>query len=141
MGRVSRIVLEYGNVSRSEGSKTSFKSFVRVACTEGSLASKDAVARVDFNINPGFSKPTSSAKEPNDKSLGFTYEYSMARTYPCVMTVHFSSGLGLPKLQINYEVVAASKVARRIIVEMPTKCEAKSRPGVVVFEAGSEEDV
>lgn len=139
--RVSRIVLEYGNVSRKEGSKTCFKSFVRVASTEGSLASKGAVTRVDFNINPGFSKPTASAKEPNDKKLGFTFEYSMARSYPCVMTVHFSSDLGLPKLQINYCVIEASKVDRRIIIEMPAEGKAKSRPGLVVFEAGSEEDV
>jgi len=139
--RVSRIVVEYGNVSRSDGNKISFTSFVKVVFTEGSLASKSAVARVDFNINPSYNKPTASAKEPNDKRLGFTYEYSMARRYPCVMTVHFLSGLDLPKLQINYEVVEAPKLARRIIVEVPAEREQNYRLGVVVFEAGAHEDV
>eukprot|EP00746_Dinoflagellata_sp_MGD_P010397 gnl/MRDRNA2_/MRDRNA2_121442_c0_seq1.p1 gnl/MRDRNA2_/MRDRNA2_121442_c0~~gnl/MRDRNA2_/MRDRNA2_121442_c0_seq1.p1 ORF type:complete len:1077 (-),score=162.84 gnl/MRDRNA2_/MRDRNA2_121442_c0_seq1:201-3431(-) len=139
--RVSRIVLEYGNVSRSDGSKTSFTTFLRVASTEGSLASKNAVARVDFNINPSYSKPTATTKDPNDKRLGFAFEYSMARTYPCVMTVHFLSSLNIPKLQINYEVVEAPKVARRIIVEVPAERETNSRAGIVVFEAGAQEDV
>jgi len=114
---VNRIVIEYGNISRGGGaSKTSFTTFLKVVSAEGARMPKTLVSRVDFNINPGYSKPTATAKEPNNKSLGFTFEYAMARTYPCFMTAHFCGEVGL-QLSIQYQVQEVAKVARRVIIE------------------------
>ena len=82
------------------------------------MADKGSVAKVDFNINPGYSKPTASLKESNDKTLGFTFEYAMARAYPCHMTIHFKSELGLPKLVIEHYVQDEPKTTRRILLQL-----------------------
>ena len=69
-----RIVLQYGNTSSGRGSKRSYTTFLKVVSAEGGAPEKGSVVKVDFNINPGYSKPTSTAKEPTDKSLGFVFE-------------------------------------------------------------------
>ena len=112
-----RIILLYGNTSSGRGSKRSYTTFLKVVSTEGAVPDKGCVVKVDFNINPGYSKPTSTAKEPTDKSLGFTFEYAMARAYPCHMTVHFKSDLGLPKLVIEHFVRDEAKTSRRVLVQ------------------------
>ena len=66
-----RLVLQYGNTSSGRGSKRSYTTFLKVVQAEGGVPEKGSVVKVDFNINPGYAKPTSTAKEPNDKSLGF----------------------------------------------------------------------
>ncbi|CAE7223635.1 kif4 [Symbiodinium sp. CCMP2592] len=114
-----RIVLQYGNTSSGRGSKRSYTTFLKVASVDGSCPKEGCVAKVDFNINPGYSKPTSTAKEPSDKSLGFTFEYAMARAYPCHMTVHFKSDLGLPKLVIEHYVRDEAKTSRRVLLQLP----------------------
>lgn len=132
--RVSRIILEYGNISRTNGSKISFTTFVKLALTEGNAASKSLISRVDFNINPGYSKPTASVKEPTEKKLGFAFEYAMARAYPCFISVFFSKESGLPNLAIQYVVQEEAKVTRRIVLDMPLV--SRNRPGrEIIFQA------
>mmetsp|Transcript_104119 Transcript_104119/g.333880 ORF Transcript_104119/g.333880 Transcript_104119/m.333880 type:complete len:1050 (-) Transcript_104119:186-3335(-) len=119
--RVTRILLEYGSVSKSDGSKTSYTSFVRVVSVAGASASvKSIIEKVDFNINPGYSKPTATSKEPKNKQLGYAFEYAMARSYPCWMTIHFQGALGLPKVLLEFDVQERPKVARRIVIQLPS---------------------
>eukprot|EP00913_Durusdinium_trenchii_P012068 g11336.t1 len=101
------------------GSKRSYTTFLKVVQAEGGPPEKGSVLKVDFNINPGYAKPTATAKEPNDKSLGFAFEYAMARAYPCHMTVHFKPELGLPKLIIEHYVRDEPKTSRRILIQLP----------------------
>ncbi|CAK9018797.1 unnamed protein product [Durusdinium trenchii] len=114
-----RLVLQYGNTSSGRGSKRSYTTFLKVVQAEGGPSEKGSVLKVDFNINPGYAKPTATAKEPNDKSLGFAFEYAMARAYPCHMTVHFKPELGLPKLIIEHYVRDEPKTSRRILIQLP----------------------
>lgn len=111
-----RIVLQYGNTSSGRGSKRSYTTFLKPVLTEGK-ALENSVVKVDFNINPGYSKPTATSKEQNDKALGFTFEYAMARAYPCYMTVHFRPELSLPKLVIEYCVSDEPKTSRRVLIQ------------------------
>jgi len=113
-----RLVLQYGNTSSGSGSKRTYTTFFKVVSAEGGVSEKGSVLKVDFNINPGYAKPTSTAKEPNNK-LGFTFEYAMARAYPCHMTVHFKPELGLPKLVIEHYVRDEAKTCRRILLQLP----------------------
>mmetsp|Transcript_3695 Transcript_3695/g.9396 ORF Transcript_3695/g.9396 Transcript_3695/m.9396 type:complete len:1002 (+) Transcript_3695:77-3082(+) len=113
----SRLVLEYGNTSQSAGSKISFTTFLKVVKVEGSLINKKAITHVDFNINPGYSKPTASCRDATDKKLGFTFEYAMARPFPCVITAHSAKEVGIV-LTINYTVQTSARFARRIIIEV-----------------------
>ena len=112
-----RLVLQYGNTSSGSGSKRTYTTFFKVVSAEGGVSEKGSVLKVDFNINPGYAKPTSTAKEPNNK-LGFTFEYAMARAYPCHMTVHFKPELGLPKLVIEHYVRDEAKTCRRILLQL-----------------------
>ena len=103
--------------SSGSGSKRTYTTFFKVVSAEGGVSEKGSVLKVDFNINPGYAKPTSTAKEPNNK-LGFTFEYAMARAYPCHMTVHFKPELGLPKLVIEHYVRDEAKTCRRILLQL-----------------------
>ena len=111
-----RILLQYGNTSSGRGSKRSYTTFVKPVLTEGK-ALENSIVKVEFNINPGYSKPTATSKEQNDKSLGFTFEYAMARAYPCYITVHFRPELSLPKLVIEYYVSDEPKTSRRMLIQ------------------------
>jgi len=92
------------------------------------------VAKVDFNINPGYNKPTASVREPEAKA-GAVFEYSMGRRFPCYITVHFRTELNLPSIEIQYSVQDTSKTARRIIVDLPVSGSTLRRPKQVDFEA------
>lgn len=112
-----RVVVEYGNLVGPKGAKTSYTTFGKIVKIEGQQKQSCAptITRVDFNINPGYHKPTASVKEVKNKSMGFTFEYAMGRCYPCVMTIHFDRGL--PKLVIRY-YVQDNPTARRVILEI-----------------------
>lgn len=112
-----RLVLQYGNTSSGSGSKRSYTTFFKVISAEGGVPEKGSILKVDFNINPGYSKPTATVKEANNKSLGYAFEYAMARAYPCHMTVHFKPELGLPKLVIEHYVRDEPKTSRRILLQ------------------------
>lgn len=129
--RTHRIVLEYGNTRKAAGSKTSYTTFVKVPVVDGPSVSK-VLAKVDFNINPGFDKPTSTTQSPDNKAGG-SFEYAMARAYPCHMTVNFAKELNLPKLSIPYWVQDKRKTSRRIIMEFPKG--GLRRPAEAVFNA------
>jgi len=130
-----RITLEFGNTAKKAGSKTAYVSFVKPTKTEHLPKDmSNAVAKVDFNINPGFSKPTASVKDPSSKT-GALFEYAMARSYPNVMTVHFHKDLGLPQLVIRYYVQDAKSTSRRIVVELPRGGMKRRRGGSVEFHA------
>merc|ERR1712167_147719 len=57
---ICRVVLEFGNTAKA-GKKTSYTTFLKVPLFEGGPDKdpKGPVEKVDFNINPGYSKPTS----------------------------------------------------------------------------------
>jgi len=131
-----RVVVEYGNVSKAAKSKTSYTTFAKIPLVEG--GPKDVatglLAKVDFNINPGYSKPTSSVVRPDGK-VGAHFEYTMARSYPCFITVHFKKELGLPAVIIEYEVQDESPTSRRLVLEMPIRALGGRRPGQATFDA------
>lgn len=129
--RANRLVLEFGNTSKASGNKVVFTTFCKVPSVEGVLAKKDMLARVDFNINPGYAKPTASVTRANDDKLGFSFEYSMARPFPCEMTVHLAGDAGL-QLRICYVVQAVDRISRRVVVQF-LKPKGSAKPSQVTF--------
>jgi len=124
---VCSILLEYGSTARPSGtSKTSFVTFLKVVRVEGSKKLERPIMKVEFNINPGYNKPTSTCTQPV-KHL-YTFEYTMARAYPCVMTVHFRKELALPPVEIDFEVQDQPKVARRVVVQTTVQQLGQGRP-------------
>jgi len=135
----TRLVLEYGNTaspSSSTSSKILFRTFLRVLSGIGNYSAKTQmpVRRVDFNINPGYDKPTATASTgPLSSSNGssafdkktktFSFEYAMAREFPCWMTVVFDGDKGLmgwKRLVIPYQVQSWSGCfGRRIVIQLP----------------------
>jgi hypothetical protein len=90
---------------------------------------------VSFNINPGFDRPTAVVDRPNDKALGFAFEYAMARPYPCFMRLEFVGDT--PPLTIEYYVAtpeSGKRIARRIAIAQPLKV-PRSRKGGIRFDA------
>ena len=135
-----RVVLEYGNTAKQSGGRTSYTTFVKViskdkaSCPGGKLD----VQKVDFNINPGYTKPTASIRRddkrrPNDddtgynaKSRRFSFEYTMGRRYPCFMTIHLESWCNI---SIPYHVQECTSVfKRRIIIQIPKSSSNPRRP-------------
>eukprot|EP00397_Hematodinium_sp_SG-2012_P004277 GEMP01004288.1.p1 GENE.GEMP01004288.1~~GEMP01004288.1.p1 ORF type:complete len:1118 (+),score=289.91 GEMP01004288.1:86-3439(+) len=148
-----RVVIEYGNISDMGGAKTDYTTFCKHVvvrrgagdgCSPQGKTKAPTIARVDFNINPGYSKPTASLNAANDKVLGFAFNYAMARGYPCVMTLHFEDGV-VPDVRIDYHVQDVSSVKRRIIIEVPQPTQhtqhtvpggaRRAQKGAVIFDA------
>ena len=127
--KARRLVLEYGNTAHENGAKTVYVSFARVVRAEGcNDLPKEVIAKIDFNINPGYDKPTESVREPNGKGGVFEFRYAMARTFPCVTTVTFKPEVGVPPLVLEYVVqrppgsnTAVQKCVRRIVLQLPPK--------------------
>ena len=133
------LLLEYGNEAvATSGGKTAYKTFVRVLRRAGT-GSADTIRRVTFNINPSYDRPTAIVDRPNDKVLGYTFDYAMGREYPCVVRVEF---VERPPLTIEYFVRDCCKessgecrqVAWRLAVPAPptTKGKMLSKKGIVV---------
>jgi predicted esterase len=117
------LVLGYGNtISEKTKGKADYSTFVKVA--DGDI---DAIERVAFNINPGYDKPTVVLQAPNSNGGVWSFDYAMARSYPCHITVHFRQQTGLPSLKIEYYVQETSKFMRRIAIELPAGQVNKSR--------------
>lgn len=156
----SRLILEYGNVvtkskpatkakvanevSKASSQKIEFTTFVREASREiGNncrIGSFPPIARVEFNINPSFAKPTAVQKRSNDKKLGYSFNYAMTRSYPCIITIHFETltirkvtsetkvkVVKFPPLVIQYRV-RNDITKRRIVLEIG--CSAGEGPGL-----------
>jgi len=72
---VNRIVIEYGNKCKNDQSKISYTTFCKDILRDGiSKNNNFKISKVNFNINPGYEKPTSSLQNKNDKILGYTFE-------------------------------------------------------------------
>jgi hypothetical protein len=123
-----RIVLEYGCTTTGRGPhQTAYTTFVRVVGLEGYGGSNGGsnggsdgggLARVGFNINPDYKKPTATVLRPSSKR-GAEFEYVMGRSFPCFITVTFSPELGnIPELLLKFWTVDGG-VARRVVVESP----------------------
>jgi len=115
---MSRVVLEYGNTTKEAGAggKTAYTTFLKVRSCEGLPKGQVVVARVGFNINPGFAKPTATVLKPPPK--GASYCYAMARPFPCHISVAFDKALALPALTLEY-CVQDAPMSRRVVVEFP----------------------
>lgn len=130
----SRVVLEFGNSAKIAKGKTSYTTFVKTPIVEGGPKnSKGPIAKVDFNINPGYAKPTATVSNPDVKT-GALFEYTMGRSYPCFVTVHFRPEWGLPQVTIEYVVQDEAMTKRRIVVDMPTTALGCKRPGQATFD-------
>ena len=135
------MVIEYGNTARPQGNKTLFSTSVVVKKVTGlgKLKSDQLISRVAFNINPGYDRPTFVATEADAKGSTkgqYTYDYAMARTFPCVTTVYFKDNVGLPPIELDWDVqdwdentdVGRQNKSqgkpfsekRRVIIELPT---------------------
>ena len=114
------LVLQYGNTrcEKTAGGtgKTNYSTFVKV--TDGDRA---AIDRVSFNINPAYAKPTASLKACNCGGGVFSFDYAMARAYPCYITVDFKPQVGLPPLTIEYTVQEQRKFTRRLALQLPSQ--------------------
>lgn len=137
----ARLVLEYGNTANPQGNRTLFSTSVAVKKVNGleNLKSDQIISRVEFNINPSYDRPTFVAREADTKGPKkgqYVYDYAMARTFPCVITVHFKDKVGLPPIELGWcvqdwnedtDVGRQSKSEgkpfsekRRIIIQLPT---------------------
>ena len=101
---------------------------------------RGAIQSVSFNINPGYDKPTAVLKAPNGSGGVWSFEYAMARPYPCEMTVQFQPQMGLPPLTIEYYVQQERKFMRRVAIELPAasakprRAVGKGKGGIVLEE-------
>lgn len=124
------LLLEYGNTASAKGAKTSFKTYARVVAGRGSIK------KVSFNINPSFDRQTEVVEHANDSHLGFTFEYAMARPYPCHLKVEFAKDV--PPLTIEYRVRTLEDFqgmpcfSRRVAIDMPIKLRGKRQTPLVV---------
>jgi hypothetical protein len=116
-GRV--VVLSYGstkweNTGASTG-KTNYSTFVKLVDGD-----RTALERVTFNINPSYTKPTATLTSPNCSGGGvWSFDYAMARPYPCEIVLRFKAETGLPPMKIEYFVQDQRKFSRRVAVELP----------------------
>lgn len=108
------IVLEYGNDAQKNGSKTKYTASVRLKGAENLESLK--VTKVDFNINPDFARPTATHTSSNGLKSAFVFGYTMARAFPCYMTVHFNIA-SVPPLLIEYYHQPAN-CRRRMVLEL-----------------------
>jgi hypothetical protein len=147
----NRVVLEYGSTAMQAGGKTTYTTFLRVINITSRGSSKESdtisVTRVDFNINPGFDKPTATVSKKDAKNQGklYEFEYSMARRFPCFMIISFGSedisnsassavNATLPKLKIEYMVQDSPHAEstlpytfkRRIVIQMNQRIESRT---------------
>eukprot|EP00929_Paragymnodinium_shiwhaense_P120954 TRINITY_DN9303_c0_g1_i1.p1 TRINITY_DN9303_c0_g1~~TRINITY_DN9303_c0_g1_i1.p1 ORF type:complete len:1211 (+),score=127.57 TRINITY_DN9303_c0_g1_i1:324-3635(+) len=137
--KASRLVLKYGSKRDDGCQKKSWTTYVKVTKAEGD-ASMDAIQKVDFNINPSYSKPTATAKDM--KGLGFSFEYSMAREYPCFMTVHFRPNTGIPKLSLNFWVQPDKNASKNIVIDIsPDVTAGKSNTKEIQLDVEPPQDV
>ena len=136
---MSSVVLEYGNISSCVGSSsnTCFATFCKEVHRKNSAKKLPKLSKVDFNINPHYSKPTATVKEMSE--VGFGFEYTFSRSYPCVMTVHFEDNV-LPKLKINYRVQAAPQTRHRIIIQVSKTFSVARKSDVIIFEGEPPQD-
>ncbi len=122
------VVLEFGNTAQPQGAaRTLFTSFVRqlkFGGGGGGGGKARAVARVTFNINPDYAKPTATVTAP-DRDGAFRFAYAMGRPFPCVMVVHLHADCSLPPLRLDFDV-CETDTSRRLILMVP---KAKLRPG------------
>lgn len=160
----TRFVLEYGNTASAPSSNGSpkivFRTFLKVLSGIGnySVKNKLPVQRVDFNINPGYDKPTAAVSTRplnsshddgafDKKTNTFSFEYAMAREFPCWMTVVFDVGkgsdtlIGQRRLVIPYRVQSLTSCFRRRIViqvlgSVGDKTGAGSQRDIVLNSAG-----
>jgi len=137
----SRIVLEYGSVGKrgGEGSKTSYSIVLKLLKSMTNLSNKTSdnssnmlgtlragntkysqnlsIRKVEFNINPGYNKPTAVVnKNDTKKENVYRFEYAMARTFPCFITIFFEN-TPMPNILIPYVVQKDKCFRRRIVVQ------------------------
>jgi len=124
-----RVVLEYGNVSEVEGAnRINFTTMVSIVKNKCDYSDPNKIIKkVDFNINPGYSKPTASINKPDRKGV-FAFSYAMGREFPCVITVHFFEGVGLGPVNIDYTVQSAKQTHYRIVLDIPKNLSVERRP-------------
>ena len=77
------------------------------------------MAKVHFNINPGYRKPTATVTKLNLKK-GAVFEYAMGRAFPCTMTVVFDEIQRLPPVVLDYHV-QDTNTTRQLVVELRGK--------------------
>ena len=112
------LVISYGNTSeRTTSGKTNYITYVQVVHGE-----RSALAKVSFNINPGYKKPTATLAAPNGAHGRWSFDYAMARPYPCEITLQFKNGL--PPLTLKYWVQDQTKFARCLAIELPLELKA-----------------
>lgn len=115
------IALDFGckaKPSSSRGDKTQFTTWL--SCSSHSALHRSTSSRnissVSFNINPSYAKPTKLLREPNDSKLGFSFDYEMARLFPCHITVTFK------QLRLTISIpfdTSVLDVARKVVVQLP----------------------
>jgi hypothetical protein len=132
-----RVVLEYGNTVTKSGKKLTFDTSVRVVDVANLKGVKKdaAIRKVAFNINPAYDKPTKVVTAPDPKGR-FVFAYSMGRTFPCVVTVHFHEAVGVAPLEIDF-YVQNQACKQRVVLDLPTTGKTKwPSKTVVEFACG-----
>ena len=113
-----RIVVEYGNTTKTLSNRFEYTSFFKILKVEkGSQCDKkipdktNLLKRVEFNINPSY--PTSAVKVNRSP---YTLTRAMAREYPCFMKAVWSDSLrGVKPLTIDYWVSQKPRNLRMVV--------------------------
>jgi len=116
VGPKGPLIIEFGNTANPAGPpnpriRRAMSSFVRVVSPHGIACVRDVV----FDINPGSNMGGQKMNRPDGKQ--FSLERSMARPFPCYMTVTFARDLGLPPIEIQFWTQhTEASYARRLVV-------------------------
>jgi len=127
--RTRRVVISFGNKLTKREGKCSIETFVKPLAAQGDKSGleKNCVKLVEFNHNPSYPTSKEGRVSQMKGKLGFSFEYTMSRAYPCFITIHWDAALSLPPLHIPYETSDISSISRRLVVEFPPKGAATKR--------------
>mmetsp|Transcript_28754 Transcript_28754/g.48806 ORF Transcript_28754/g.48806 Transcript_28754/m.48806 type:complete len:196 (+) Transcript_28754:809-1396(+) len=70
-----------------------------------SLNKSSVVKKVEFNINPSYSKPTLTLLKPSSQQYGYTLERALNFRFPCFATIYLDEkkiGRKLPPAKLEY---------------------------------------
>ena len=122
-------ILEIGNTAQKIGNKWLQIVWLRPISVkkERGKTSKLCISKVEFNINPSFSKPTKTLKAPNTKNGSFTLEQTLGFEFPCFATVMFAENLHIPSIKITYRTqISRNRRQMRVAVVAHPGCKGKS---------------
>lgn len=126
-GLIAPIVLEFGNSASPPGPEDPrTRRAMRTFLTVVSSGHEGTVRSVSFDVNPGVPHRVPAVERPP-----YECERSMARPFPCYVSVSFVPALCLPPLLLKYKTQhTVDRVVRRVVIHQLVLA-AKRRGGPI----------